>query len=159
MKRSAPIHKQKGFTLIEIIATLVLMGILAGIVGIGLTTGVRGYMLASENSAISQKAQLAMTRLGREIQECFDCSGATGNIPLPFAYQNHLSDADPARNNQSLILEGGELRINNNPLIDQVSSFTMDREADGRITLTLTLHHVQGQTTRTFTTSILPRNL
>ncbi len=58
----------KRFHPIEIIVTLVLVGILAALGGMH-RTGVKGYITVKENSAITQKAQLAMSRINREIVE------------------------------------------------------------------------------------------
>ncbi len=144
-------RNQKGFTLIEIIAVLLLVGILAGIFGFGITAGIRGYLLAQENSAMSQKAQLAMKRLTREFIECFDCVG-TGTVSLDFTYENHLED-------RTLSMDGGALKLNGYVLVDQVSDFSMKYEDDGRLTFTLEMSHKQGRTTKEFTASVLPRNL
>ena len=51
------IRSQKGFTLIEIVVTLVLVGILAALGGFGIVQAVKGYITVKENSAITQKAQ------------------------------------------------------------------------------------------------------
>ena len=58
-----------GFTLIEIMVTLVIVGILATVAGTALLAGLNGYMSAKENDAMAQKSQLAMARLSRELTE------------------------------------------------------------------------------------------
>ncbi len=66
MKRKA------GFTLIEIMVSLVLVGLIASIAGISVITATKSYLFARENNAITQKAQLALNRLSREIIELSD---------------------------------------------------------------------------------------
>lgn len=61
------LKKNKGFTLIEVIASLVLFGILTLIAGLGLVNVVKSYMFAMENNEITQKVQLAMTRMNLEL--------------------------------------------------------------------------------------------
>ena len=56
-----------GFTLVEVIASLVIVGILGAIAGMGIVTGMRGYLQAKENGHLAQKAQIAMTRIYREL--------------------------------------------------------------------------------------------
>ncbi|MFY9943806.1 MAG: prepilin-type N-terminal cleavage/methylation domain-containing protein, partial [Desulfobacterales bacterium] len=58
-----------GFTLVEVVASLLIVGILGAIAGMGLVTGMRGYMQAKENGHLSQKAQVAMARIKRELME------------------------------------------------------------------------------------------
>ena len=56
-----------GFTLIEVIASLVLIGIMAVTVATALVHGMQGFVFTKENTAVAQKAQLAMHRLQREL--------------------------------------------------------------------------------------------
>ena len=51
------------------IASLLIVGILGAIAGMGLVTGMRGYMQAKENAHLAQKAQIALTRINRELIE------------------------------------------------------------------------------------------
>ena len=59
--------KEAGFTLIEIIMVLILTGMLVAAAGIGIMRGIDGYILSKESSHLSQKAQLAMERMRREM--------------------------------------------------------------------------------------------
>ena len=65
-------RKKAGFTLIEIMVSLVLVGLIASIAGTLVITATRGYLFARENDAITQKAQLALGRLNREFTELMD---------------------------------------------------------------------------------------
>ncbi len=62
-------RKKAGFTLIEIMVSLVLVGLIAAISGTAVTTATRSYLFARENNAITQKAQVALGRLNREFIE------------------------------------------------------------------------------------------
>ena len=68
--------KEAGFTLIEIITSLLIVGIIAVVSGMALVTGMKGYLFARDNTSITQKAQLAMTRMGRELTELLDVTSA-----------------------------------------------------------------------------------
>ena len=79
---TAPGH-QAGFTLIEVVASLLIVGILGAIAGMGLVTGLRGYMQAKENGHLAQKAQIAMARIKRELMEITDViKVSNGTDPL-----------------------------------------------------------------------------
>ena len=61
------IQSQRGFTLIEIVVVIVVLGIMALMGSFGLERAMDGYNLARENSQISQKAQIALDRLAIEL--------------------------------------------------------------------------------------------
>ena len=155
--------EQKGFTLIEVIVVLVLVGILAAMAGTGLVAGVQGYLMASENAEISQKAQIAMTRLGREILQCSNCDA--GNAPpgnLGTYVYKIMEDGSDKEIDRAVKLvdhhvELGETLNDTFVLVDQVQSCSISRESDGTITITLVINHAQGGD-QTFETKILPRN-
>jgi len=60
---------ENGFTLVEIIASLVIVGIMATVAGFWMVLGAQGYNFSRENSVIAQKAGLTLARLGRELTE------------------------------------------------------------------------------------------
>ena len=57
---------EKGFTLIEVIVTLILVGITAALAGMWIVSVANGYIFAKMNASTVQKAQLAITRLEKE---------------------------------------------------------------------------------------------
>jgi prepilin-type N-terminal cleavage/methylation domain-containing protein len=58
---------EKAFTLIEMIVSLVLIGILAAIAGLGLAKISQGYVFAKKNAETLQKSQVAMARIVKEL--------------------------------------------------------------------------------------------
>lgn len=58
-----------GFTLIELIASLVLLGLLAAIFGMGLVAAMKSHEFSRVNVQLAQKGQLAMARITRELME------------------------------------------------------------------------------------------
>lgn len=67
-----PFPSEKGFTLIEVVAGLVLLSVLVAVFGLGLTTAIEGYSFARSNVQVTQKGQMAMTRIARELGELTD---------------------------------------------------------------------------------------
>jgi prepilin-type N-terminal cleavage/methylation domain-containing protein len=146
--------KAKGFTLIEMVATLVLVGIMAVGMAYFLIPGIQGYLFAQENAELTQKVELAMTRLTRELRECYTCDGAEEAISLPFAFENTLG-------NREISLSNGNLKINGYILLNKVQSadiFTRYSTDPLGLNIELDITHQQEGSTLTFTTNIFPRN-
>jgi len=72
MKIDFTINNKAGFTLIELIASLVIFALMFTIAGMAIVMAARGYMITKENAHMAQKAQLAMTRMNRELMEITD---------------------------------------------------------------------------------------
>ncbi len=65
-------RNKAGFTLVEIMVSLVLVGLIASIAGTSVLMGLQGYVTTRENNKIAQKAQLALNRINREFIELSD---------------------------------------------------------------------------------------
>jgi len=61
--------RQAGFTLIEIILALVLIGILSVFAGLFMTSFVSSYSLVRSNSDTAMKTQMAMDRISMELRD------------------------------------------------------------------------------------------
>jgi len=70
-------HAQDGFTLIEMIASLAIVAILAAIAGIGLVQISEGFVLSRTGAEMAQKAQLAMARMTKEFDHITDVSAGS----------------------------------------------------------------------------------
>jgi prepilin-type N-terminal cleavage/methylation domain-containing protein len=158
----------KGFTLIEMIVVLVLVGILSAIAGIGLVQGVQGYIFARENAEISQKAQIVMARLSRELQE----------VSIIYSYSSTSIVFKNTYGDYALAKVGSEIRIiegqtaptasTGDVLVDGVNSLTLTYDpstfsdiktlATIRVDLVLNRTDSSGVSTASFTTQINPRN-
>ena len=151
-------NRQKGFTLIEMIAVLLILGIIAAFTGLGIVSAVQGYMFARDNAAVSEKAQLALERINRELLECYTCSGANGtNVLVPFS--NPLGQRtiqwSGVANDPIVILDGTDPDI----LLDNVALFTMRYNLDKSITVTIrSSTKPGGVTVPDFVTKVYPRN-
>ena len=159
--------------MIEILAALLLVGLMAAVAVLGVVTGVKGYLLTKDNAHLVQKSQLAFARLGRELTEISNVSGTSGTS---LVYERDSSQ-------YSLALVGGEIKLRNGSslpdanngdvLIDNVNGFTLTYlKADGSawlsgenvrllstIRIDLVLEHPDDEVGGiTFTTTINPRN-
>jgi len=122
LRFSAPLNQPRGFTLIEVIVTLILVGITAVLAGMWIVSVANGYLFARENSANVQKGQLAMTRLTKEFAAIQSVDVGTSN-----ATQITYTRADSSGITVSVTAAkvGTLLQLNGQTLTDNVSSFTL----------------------------------
>ena len=110
--------KESGFTLLEIILALVIFSIIVAVAGLGLVTGVKGYVFARQNAHSAQKAQMALARITREFQELYDITAAgTDSVTFESSSGNH-----------TIALNNNEILIDGDTLIDGIKSngFTLN---------------------------------
>jgi prepilin-type N-terminal cleavage/methylation domain-containing protein len=164
---------EKGFTLIEVIVTLVLVGITAVMAGMWIVSVANGYVFAKMNASTVQKAQLAMTRLTKEFSAIQSVTASSG-AGITFNRTDSALGTVPV----VVSMSGGnalQLNVNNtgnNTLTDSVSSFALTycdnansascpstwSSTSKIINITLTLTGANN-TTSAFTQRITPRNL
>lgn len=75
---------ESGFTLIEIIVTMLLVSVLASITGMGISIFMEGYVTTRENVAIAQKAALAMERITRELEAMTEIDATSDNTCIRY---------------------------------------------------------------------------
>ena len=126
-------NNESGFTLIEAVISLMIVGILAAFAGMAIVTGTKGYVQTRENSHLAQKAQMSMSRIHRELMEITDIEAFddTGTEPW-IIFDNpqgrqaiarvgdtlRLYELNPTKTN--LDGETGDL------LVDQVTGFSLN---------------------------------
>jgi prepilin-type N-terminal cleavage/methylation domain-containing protein len=69
--------QSNGFTLIEIVITIVLVSILAGFAAMIILQGVRAYSDEDSRSDINYQTRLAVERIAREARQISDCTRIT----------------------------------------------------------------------------------
>ncbi|WP_319409960.1 prepilin-type N-terminal cleavage/methylation domain-containing protein [uncultured Desulfosarcina sp.] len=123
-----------GFTLIEIIISLVVAGILASIAGMGMVSAFSSYAVVRENVGLSQKIQLAATRIQRELLELTDISFQDNSRPYIAYYSAEgqpraiakVDDTIKLYNNMEGPISDADLENNGDILTDSVESFTLN---------------------------------
>jgi len=75
-------NRGKGFTLIEVIIVLILLGIVSAIAGMGLVVLAQGYVFANLNSTMVEKGQTAITRIVKELADCTITAGNATSVTL-----------------------------------------------------------------------------
>ena len=82
------LKQEAGFTLIEIVVTLMLVGILSVFAGLFMTTFLNGYFMVKNNSDTAMKAQMALDRMSIELRDVKAVSALTDNSLI--TYTNSL---------------------------------------------------------------------
>jgi len=166
--------KESGFTLIEIIVTLIIVGIIATMAGMGIASGIKGYMLAKGNAAITQKSQMALARVSRELMELVDVTTAQ---PSRVTYSRFDFDSGNIVS-RTVYLDSGSVKIasgstpsGGDTIVDDVGSFTLnyykgtnawqitdDIQLLSAIRIVIGLTNPGGGSDISFSTTATPRN-
>ncbi|MEO5657580.1 MAG: type II secretion system protein, partial [Nitrospiria bacterium] len=104
---------QEGFTLIELVITIVLVGIIAGVGALFLQQGVRAYISADARTDLTNQGRLAIERMAREIRTIRSRTNA--DIP-GCCSATALSFYDVAGNRIDYAVAGGTVTRNLTPL-------------------------------------------
>ena len=154
---------QQGFTLFELIAVLILIGVIASFVAFFLLTGFKGYLKTKSATEGALNAQMALDRIALELRDISDI------IPTPSS-TSVTYKSEKLTGTRTLKYVGDRIIIrvdpNDYPLLEGVTSFllqyedqdldpnTLEREVAG-IDVEFFLNGIG----KKFETEILPRNL
>lgn len=112
--------REAGFTLIEIILTLVLIGILSVFAGLFMTSFISSYFLVKSNSDTALKAQMAMDRISMELKDVSAVSAVTADSLITYTNSQGAG--------RTIKFVGSNLFLStptDNILIDQVQAFQL----------------------------------
>ena len=119
-------QNQKGLILIELIMTIVLIGIIAAFTGFFIYSGINGYLRAQQISNGSLDAQRALDRISLELRDI------TNITPIPTATSvTYTSNVPSLPGTRTLRYEAGTRTIfirvepNDYALLENVSSFNL----------------------------------
>lgn len=112
--------REAGFTLIEIILTLVLVGTLSVFAGLFMASFLSNYYLVKNNSDTAMKAQMAMDRISMELRDVSAVSAVTDNSLITYT--------NPSGAGRTIKFVGANLYLStpsDNILIDRVQAFQL----------------------------------
>jgi prepilin-type N-terminal cleavage/methylation domain-containing protein len=159
-------HPEKGFTLVELIVTLVLVGIIGTFTTLFMYTGLNGYLRAKDTAEGALKAQIALDRLSLELRDINEIETLTANTAIDYFSATLPGDRQITYNaladTISMDVDG-----NVNLLLDDVQSFTMtaayadlNNSGGGNNEVeAIDVSFSVGEIGRPFSTRIFPRNM
>lgn len=161
---------QGGFSLIEMIMVMVLLGIMGAGAGLGISKVVDGFMTSRDSAALTAKGQLALLRLSREFRVLTSVTSATAtSIQFVALHGDGISQTyTVSKSGATITLNDG---VDNDVLVDKVNSLALayyDTYNGGAqttwtsarkiIQLTITLNG-PNSTVLTLSTRVTPRNI
>jgi len=111
-------QSNKGFTLLEIIATLMIIVVISGLAGFSIVNYVDAYSLHKQHTEIVQQARLVINRLVNEFVHITEIRSANNKKIVFCSRFNNLRDT-------SVVYQNNCLMINNEIFAEHVSNFTL----------------------------------
>jgi hypothetical protein len=166
-------NTQNGLILIELVLTLILIGIIGGFTGLFLHTGVTGFLASKKTSETALKAQAAMDRIAIELRTIKRETNRPALNSTSITYQSDDPDLPGTRSiiynstngTISLSVNNGTPRV----LLDQIqpNSFSLtptERDLNNSLTDGNELAEIKVDfkvvdVGRLFSVSIYPRNM
>lgn len=157
-------REQKGFTLVELIVTIVLVGIIGTFTTLFMYTGLNGYLRAKDTSEGALKAQIALDRISLELKDINNISDFNSDTNI-----DYTSETLPG--NRKIVFTGNQIDLavdgNANALLDSVVTFDLEATytdlnyyADGLLEVeSIEVSFTVGEIERPFSARIFPRNM
>jgi prepilin-type N-terminal cleavage/methylation domain-containing protein len=156
----------KGFTLVELIVTIVLVGIIGTFTMLFLYTGFTGYLRAKDTAEGALTAEIALDRISLELRDINSISAFTADTNIDYTSVtlpgNRQISYDSTARTLSLSVDG-----NANPLLLDVANFIMTAtyadlnyySSGGDEVQAIDVAFTVGEIRRQFSTRIFPRNM
>lgn len=124
MNRQSRILKSgaRGFTLVEVIASLVILGIIALMAGLGIVQVTKQYVFAQKAGETAQVAQVAIARMVKEISMLQSCTSSSPTSPTSINYDIPTL---PGRSISWSGVSGAPILVNGQRLIENIQSFSL----------------------------------
>ena len=122
------LKQEAGFTLIEIIITLVLVGILSVFAGLFMTTFLNGYFMVKNNSDTAMKAQMALDRMSLELQDISPVSSTVASPVSVLTPNTLITYTNSSGADRTIKFVGSNIYLStptDNILIDHVQDFQL----------------------------------
>jgi hypothetical protein len=149
---------------VELIVTLVLVGIIGTFTTLFMYTGLNGYLRAKDTSEGALKAQIALDRISLELKDINNITALNSDVNI-----DYTSETLPG--NRHIILNGNQIDLdvdgNANTLLDSVVSFDLEptytdlnHYAGGDLEVeSIQISFKVGEIDRPFSARIFPRNM
>ncbi len=161
-------NKQQGFALIELIAVIVLVGIIASFFAIFLTTGVKGYLNTKNATEGSLNAQMALDRISMELRDIRELTATPSSTTLSYKSEDPTETRTLKYENQNIYIR---VDTTDYMLLENISTFVIsnppprDLDNDGSnddgpyIEVAFKVGLGENMVKKLFKTRIFPRNM
>lgn len=127
-------NTSKGFTFLEVIIVIVLVGIIAAAAGLGYVKVVKGILFTKMNASTIQKGQITIMKLVKEFTNISISSiTAANSTSITFKTVKNGESGSPVK----VTLSGNEVTFGGDVLTDQVSEFTLKYYTDSQTETTV----------------------
>lgn len=125
------IDKERGFSLVEIIIVMILIGIMGSLALMGIMPAVQGMVFTKANAVTTQKGQITITKLIKEFNNINGVLAGANATSVVFTSIKSGADGKPEVRERSVIYANNKLYFNNagstqgDILTDKVSDFKL----------------------------------
>ncbi len=144
---------RRGFTLIEAVMVIIILGIVGSALVVGIGTGTKGFVLGRSNLALAQQVQVAMQRMILELR-FVALDQTNGDLDLTTSDDGMTVTFRSKRDEELHVLAkvDTEVHLDGHVLIDQVNEFAVGYEpTTGEVSITVNVAELGD-----FATSIYP---
>ena len=159
------IKHENGFTLVELIVTIVLVGLVGTFTTLFVYTGLNGYLKAKDTSDGALKAQIALDRISLELRDIDELKAYSENVEIEYTSTTLPGNRKIKFRSSAIIIDVDDTDYE---LLDEVDSFVLKATADRDLN-----YYVDGnneveaidikftieQIGRDFSATIFPRNM
>ncbi len=160
-------NNQKGFALIELMAVIILVGIIATFSAFFLRTGFSGYLNTKNNTEGALNAQMALDRISMELRNIRELTDTPSSTSLSYKSDDPTETRTLKYENQQVFIR---VNTTDHMLMDNISAFTIshssqDLDDDGSnddvsyIEVAFRVGFNENAIQRWFRTRIFPRNM
>lgn len=111
----------RGFSLVEMVAVIVILGVVGSIGAVIMGKGFQAYFMGQDIANSDWQGRLALERITRELRDVRAPADLTGSLGSP---DNQLDFKDTAGNSITYSLSGTTLMRNAQPLADGITGLT-----------------------------------
>lgn len=161
------ILRQLGFSLVELIVVIVVLGIVASMGAIVVRDGMLGYLRGREITSADWQGRLALERIARELRDVAPSSGGTINITNASCGSSAFTYSDINAAPISYTQSATTLLRNGQPLADNVTGLRFYcLQSDVQVTttpaavyyITVSMVVSTANTSATYRSTVKPRN-